>query len=136
MDESLTESSAHPVPLSRDCRKGLPTDRLCRAYQQVDKPAPRLTGVGGAAFRPENSQGTGSRGACRFQLAAAGDEVRSSSRMPPPVMHLVLPGQPVTEELLVVAFLHVMGLQPHPRHMDRVAVRGEPPVGLEDVGAD
>src|SRR5262245_16916668 len=60
----------------------------------------------------------------------------TAGRVPPPVMHLVLPGQPVTEELLVVAFLHVMGLEPHPRHMDRVAVRGESPVRVEDVGAD
>jgi hypothetical protein len=57
-------------------------------------------------------------------------------RVPSLVVHLVLLGQPVTEELLVVAVLQVVGLEPHPGNMEGVAVRGEPSVGLVDVRAD
>src|SRR5215467_5451182 len=69
-----------------------------------------------------------------MELLSQGVSSQTCGGVPSLVVHLVLFGQSVAEELLVIAFLNVMGLEPHARHMDGVAVRGEPPVGLEDVG--
>jgi hypothetical protein len=56
--------------------------------------------------------------------------------VPVPVVGAVRFGHAILEELLVILILNVVSLHPNPGDVYGLAMRGEPPVSLVDIGAE